>query len=322
MSRTLNLRRLAVLAVVAGTGLAVAPPASAAPPTATIRIRTVDARTSAPVPGFCVRYFTARLHNADQDGGCADGAGLDLTGLRPDRYRIFVGPSDGVHGAQFVGPRGGTGDMDAARVFTVRAGQTLTITVRLDGAGNIEGTIRTLQPPDTHELCVQLWPIGPEDRGLVGFCSADTGDYFMSGLGPYDWKVHFPDRDRRYAWLWSGDAGSRDEAKPVRVRVGRTTVLNPFLHLTGRITGTVTLRGGGSPAGYAVTAVDADTGDNAAFAATVAADGTFDLSGGLANQSVFLFVTPSLAAPDVTFQHPQKIKTDYGRTVSGVDITI
>jgi hypothetical protein len=288
-----------------------------------IHVSVVDAATSAPAPGFCLEYLVAGLHNVPQELPCSGGsAELDVAGLVPDRYKLFVAPTDGAHGAQWVGPHGGTGDLDLAQAFDAQPGQTVHVTVRLDRAGAIAGTIRDRATRKPVGLCASVLP-APAEHGVYGpgvGCADTTGRYTISGLGPYHWKVEFTDVDGGYAWQWSGDAANRHKATAVAVKAGHTATANAALRPSGRITGTAWY-GGRDGVDTQVLAVDADTGDVAGFHGVPGDGGAYTIVG-LGDQQVEVVFTAAEWASPFTYRHPGTVATHAGKTVTGIDFLI
>jgi hypothetical protein len=287
----------------------------------TLRFKVADAATGAVVTKYCIYYLTPSLHGpVSSDCVDSDQGYFDLGGIAPDRYRFFIYPRDGVHGSQWVGPKGGTGDQDAAKVFDAKAGPSGTVTVKLDKAGTITGSLKDKATGKPTAGCASLLGFGPDHSYLPDDleCEPD-GRYTLNHVGPYTWKLAFSNPDGPHAWQWSGGAGSRDEAVGVKVRAGGTASPVDSLRAAGAVSGKVTLRGGGDPRNVLITAVDADTGDYVGQETHPAADGTFTLSG-LTNQSFWLYFAPS--QPDRTIRSPQAYRTDYGRTLTGVTITL
>jgi hypothetical protein len=67
--------------------------------------------------------------------------------------------------------------------------------------------------------------------------------------------------------------------------------------------------------------VDADTADVAGPYTQPDTAGTYTVAG-LGNESVYLYLTTSQQDPDVEVRFPQKLRTDYGRTLRGVNIAL
>ncbi len=137
----------------------------------------------------------------------------------------------------------------------------------------------------------------------------------MRGLGPYQWKIEFPDYSGTHAWQWSGNAPNRKVATPVKVKAGKTVTANAALPAPGVITGTVT-KVSGHPEWVVVQAVDIRTGDFAAPEAAVSPTGVYTISGcNLADVRLMFF------SSDRT-DYPRPVHTVPGRTVRGINITI
>jgi len=287
-----------------------------------IHVEIVDARTLAPAESFCLLYVVPGVFNVPQEGPCTFGSEVDLVGIPPDKYRLFVAPQDDVYGAQFVGANGGTGNLDAAKVFDARPGETVRVQVRLDPAGSISGVITDRATRTPVAECASVLP-APADHGVFGrgaACADETGRYTITGLGPYTWRVVFPSVET-YAWQWSGGAVNRRDATGVRVTAGGTATANAALRPAGRITGTATYAGK-EPVDTQVVAVDTVTGDYAGFQGWPAEAGRYAVSG-LNDQTVTVYFRSQLWDPDqFTARYPRSVRTRPGRTVSGINFAL
>jgi hypothetical protein len=276
-----------------------------------------DAATGDPVPNACVHYSL----EADRNTGnpdvhqCSDGQGRLVLSSYPLRFRLFVTPRDGIHGSQWVGPTGGTGDVHAAQWFQTTAGQTIQIAVRLDPAGTITGTVTDANGAGIERAC--SWVTAQPSWQIVPFCSGSTGRYLIENVGPYQWKLHFADYSGQHAWQWSGNTATSATATPVTVTAGQTTTVDATLPAAGRITGRVV--GATVPWQYVtVYAVSTVTGEIASPFAFMRPDYTFEL-GGLATQSVRLVVSASHAGEHT---HPDTLDVVQGQTLTGVTLTV
>ena len=222
---------------------------------ATVEVTVVDARTGQPVAGACVdtQPVARPPRFAEYNHGCTDAAGrVTVSRVRPDRYTLFAFPYDLAHGAQWVGRSGGVGSQAAAKVFTLRAGVTTPVRVRLDGRGSVSGVItdRATRRP--------LAGSAATAGGVVAAVDG-SGRYTMDGLGPYPWVVLFNHPGR--ASQWSGGGTDRRKATPVRVRVDRTTRYDVALRRGTAVTGTVLGPDGRPPQSASVSVLNADTFD-------------------------------------------------------------
>ncbi|MDG4781201.1 carboxypeptidase regulatory-like domain-containing protein [Micromonospora sp. WMMD961] len=277
MSRVL-LRHLTATVAVALLVLEGAAPASARTPAsgspAPGQVRTVvrDAATGAPVPRACASLvpvdpaaLAAVALGEDQlgrYGGCADEQGVLVAGdVAPGKYRLLVHPYDAtVHGSQWVGRHGGTGERERAQVVHVRPGTvTSAPTVRLDPPGTVVGVVTdAVTGAPVPRALVMVVPYVPhpkyDDHGPT---TDEQGRYTITGLGPYRWPVQFAASG--FATVWSGGVGSRAQARPVRVRAQQTATLNQALPAGTPLTGAVRVD---ELITYAqVLAFDAATGD-------------------------------------------------------------
>ena len=290
-------------------------------PAAHMRVTVLDAATRAPVAGACLWYLPAGATSTvpTQFANCSGANGqIALDGFEAGRLKLFVGATDDAHGAQWVGPHGGTGDQDGAKWFPLKSGQTTGVTVKLDRAGTVTGTITDAATRGPLAgVCPTVLPAYSRDGwGFPYFsCSLPDGTFTMRGLGPYQWKIEFPDFSGSHAWQWSGPAPNRAAATPVQVRVGKTVNASAALRPPGVITGTVTKRSG-NPEWVVVEAVDVRTGDFAAPQAAVSPTGVYTISGCNA-EDVRLLVS---SGGQVFSTRP--IHCVPGQTVSGINITV
>jgi hypothetical protein len=282
MSR-IPLRHLTATVAVALLVLGAAAPASArtlgsgSPASGQVRTVVRDATTGAPVPRACaalvpVDAATLAAVTIGEDqlgryGGCADEQGVLVTGdVSPGKYRLLVRPYDAtVHGLQWVGRHGGTGQRERAQVVHVRAGMvTNAPAVRLDPPGTVVGVVTNAATgaPVPYAL-VMVVPYVPHPKyGDHGPMTDEDGRYTITGLGPYHWPVQFAANG--FATVWSGGVGTREQARTVRVRAQQTATLDQALPAGTPLTGAVRVD---ELLTYAqVLAFDAATGDLAGVA--------------------------------------------------------
>jgi hypothetical protein len=278
-------------------------------PSATIAVTVTDARTGTPIANACVNAFpTDRAPQPNEFvGGCvgADGT-VTLARVTPGKYALTATPFDGVHGAQWVGPTGGVGAEADARTINARPGSTSTVTVKLDGRGDLAGTVtdRATGAPVAGAL-VRLW-------GNMATTTDPDGRYLMPDLGPYKWTVFFGHES--YAGQWTGNVSDRLDAVPVRVRANQTTTYDVKLRkgttLTGRVSGTH----GQRLTSGTVTVVNAHTFDTMATA-TIGPDGVYTAHV-LGAQDVRLLVEVTLDERYTFIWYDGASGFDQGRTVS------
>ena len=278
-------------------------------PSATIAVTVTDARTGTPILNACVNAFpTDRAPQPNEFvGGCADGNGaVTLTRVTPGRYALTATPFDGVHGAQWVGPTGGVGAEAGARTINARPGSTSTVAVKLDGRGDLAGTItdRSTGAPVAGAL-VRLW-------GNMTTTTGADGRYLMPDLGPYKWTVYFGHES--YAGQWTGGASNRLDAAPVTVRRDQTTTYDVKLRKGTTVTGRVSGAHGQLPTSGTVTVVNARTFDTIATA-TIGPDGVYTAHV-LGPQDVRLLVEVTLDERSTFFWSACSADFDHGRTVS------
>ncbi|MFD0594301.1 carboxypeptidase regulatory-like domain-containing protein [Catellatospora coxensis] len=199
-------------------------------PVATVTTTVVDARTGAPVAGFCVQpvvptdlYLGEGCSRSDSEGK------VSIDGLRAGAYQLFAyapryTQDTSPYGAQWVTADGGTGTQTLAAVITAVAGQTVAApTVKLDRRGVLTGTIRAADGTPAKNAYVSFgnFHYHSGDGGIT-FPAAADGAYTVDFLGPYLWPLHFYAAD--HAPQWSGNSGGRSGATKVKVRAGKTVV--------------------------------------------------------------------------------------------------
>jgi Carboxypeptidase regulatory-like domain len=218
----------------------------------------IDSATGAPAPHACVVPVTGRLGALPAIGGyCADDQGrVHIGPLEPDVYRLYAGPGwdDTVHGAQWVGLVGGTGNQLLARQITPKVGVATTIPpITLDHAGTVTGTVTdaATQAPIQYTLVSNsaFHPgVGPNGQTAV---TDAAGKYTLTGLGPYRWPLLYSASG--YAAQWTGEVADRLRSRGVPVSPDPTTTADAAL-TTGTAV-TVNLTGNGvAAAGYVVAA--------------------------------------------------------------------
>lgn len=251
-----------------------------------------DAQTGATVPGACVTVLDEQAHGvvqAESNSVCADTEGnIQLDYYWPGRYRLFVHTTDGVHGSQWVGANGGTGDLEQAAWFQLASHQTTDVPVRLDPAGSISGVVTATPTSEpVSGLCPSVTPVATYSFTPINTqCTDSGGRYTINDLGPYEWQVQFPDYSDTYAWEWTGDAADRFAAQGIAVQPGHAATADASLSLAGKLTGHVT--GADLPLQFVyVIATNARTGDWAAPAARIMTGAEYTMSG-LATQQVKL----------------------------------
>lgn len=297
-------------------------------PTAAITTTVLDARTNQPSAGACV-FALVRKFGALPEDRCisSDSNGRVLIGELPDEnYQLLVIPEFGTGlGAQWVGPRTGTGDQREAMVVRARAGRSSTVhPVRLDPGGTIAGTIRdatTGEPVRHGNFCASLLP--GEVFG-VNACTDPDGRYELTQVGPYRWPLLFNGPwYSTYAWQWSGGAADRYAADPVAVTAGQTTVLDANLVPAGQITGR-TLNADGTVffGSGDVRSFNTRTGDQAGPVGFTSS-GTYTVTG-FSSQRVKL---EYLAEGNrtwydraSTFAEATPVRVRTGRTTTGIDL--
>ncbi|WP_432832829.1 carboxypeptidase regulatory-like domain-containing protein [Dactylosporangium sp. CA-092794] len=250
------------------------------------------------------------------------GTSVDMNNLFPhEKFRLFASAYDNVHGAQWVGRNGlGTGDPDKAKVYNPKPGEQVRVTIKLDGAGSVSGTVRDATTGESVSGSICATPSAPSasyGSNSQSACTYYSGAYLVSNLGPYQWKLAFPDYSGGHAWVWSGNAPNRAQATTVKIVAGRTKTLDVSAPAAAAISGQVTGPAGACVQCTTIYAVDATTGDYAGVTPYVFPDGTFTVKG-LNTQDVWLYYTVN----GNLVQYPTQFHTTAGTTQSGVTITL
>ncbi|HEY0638237.1 MAG TPA: carboxypeptidase regulatory-like domain-containing protein [Pseudonocardiaceae bacterium] len=228
-----------------------------------------------------------------------------------DRYRLFVYTQDGSLGAQWVGPDGGTGNLEHAAWVETAPGVVNDVAVRLDPAGSIGGLVTsavTGQP--VSGVCPSVTPVAAWYLEPINtLCTGADGRYTIRGLGPYNWRVQFPDRSGAHAWVWSGGAAHRLAADAVRVTRAGTATADAVLPAAGTVAGQVV--GATLPVQYiTVTAVNERTGDYAGPLGLVRSGARYELTA-LATQRVRIAYA---ATPAGFVEYPEPVRAVAGTT--------
>ncbi|MEW2500707.1 carboxypeptidase regulatory-like domain-containing protein [Amycolatopsis sp. NPDC047767] len=294
---------------------------------AKVSVSFTDAATGAPVGDACLAIVDPTQHGSvsPDNMSCAFGTGkLDLDFLWPGKYRFFAVPGnvaggDGAHGSQWVGARGGTGDVEKATWFEIKPGQTTDVRVKFDAAGSITGKVTDAATgAPVAEVCpgvTAAWSGYNHPWGVQ--CTYTEGRYTIGGLGPYDWRVQFPDLTGAHAWQWSGGASDRFSARPVHVTAGAATTLDAALKPAGRITGKV-LDATLPMQWVAVNAYNTRTGDPVGPDGLVTGAGQYTLPG-LATQDVRIEWWHGSQGP---LEYPRPVPVVTGRETGGIDLRV
>ncbi len=199
-------------------------------PVAKVTTTVVDAKTGAPVEGFCVQPIVPT--GLAIGTGCAesDSAGkVVIDWLAAGTYQLFAyklpnSQNPTPYGAQWVTADGGTGTQTLAAVITAVPGQTVAApTVKLDRRGTVTGKIRAADGTPAKKAYVGFGNFHYHSGdGGINFPAAADGAYSVDFLGPYLWPLHFYAQD--HAPQWSGNSGGRSGATKVKVRAGKTVV--------------------------------------------------------------------------------------------------
>jgi hypothetical protein len=219
-----------------------------------------------------------QVHLGDDQNGrfvrCTgtQGGALVVDGVAPGLYQVFVETDIAVHGRQWVGWHGGTGQRHRARVIRVRSGTNNVLPdVRLDPPGSITGVVTDAAGAPVRAVDVAVVPYVPHPKyGDHVPMTDDKGRFTVTGLGPYNWPLQFS--GFLIATQWSGGVANRLVARTARVRSGRTATLNQTLHTPTWISGSITVDE--MPAYSQVIAFNASTGD---IAGVVTVGDTYEL---------------------------------------------
>ncbi|GIH06143.1 hypothetical protein Rhe02_42100 [Rhizocola hellebori] len=214
-------------------------------PASALEVTAVDAATGAPVPGVCIQLTT--LTDGTIDSECdepTDEQGhLTRTFLEAGTYQVFAAPVNAPgYGAQWVGPHGGTGRQLQAKSITLSAGQTKSLTIKMDRAGTITGRVTKPDGQPAASARVGLvqggYPICC--GGPVTTSTDENGFYTIDFAGPYDWPLSFVQDNLQFA----GHTANRHLAQTVRVRAGATTTYDYRFKAGTAVTATVLGRSG------------------------------------------------------------------------------
>lgn len=226
-----------------------------------------------PVPA-CMTFVRPEWHgmvtNAYGSRSCATDGRFGYVPQAPGPVQLWVEPTDGVHGAQWV-TIGGAGTGDQRKALRVEIGSnghaTLgKITVGL--AASVTGTVRTDTGQPLKDICVYPFAVAADHTSP--HCSGADGKYTVTGLGPFVWPLEYVDWSGQHAWRWSGGASNRFGATAITLAAGAVGRSDVALERTSMATALFAGDDGISMNGEIV-AIDATTGD------TVGADG--DLKG-------------------------------------------
>lgn len=182
--------------------------------------------TGLPMKGVCVIAVPVRGTFSFPDGCGPKSTGLGRVNVPvpvPGSYNLFAFvPPSTMYGSQWVGPSGGTGTQQSARLITVSVpGETKTApTILIDRRGSIRGKL-----PAPEEI------LPPGQVGTVGIVAPEPGNrwqpyasvigsdgsFSILWLGPYEWPLLF--RVPGHADQWSGGGGNRLRADLIQAAV-------------------------------------------------------------------------------------------------------
>jgi hypothetical protein len=196
------------------------------------------------------------------------------------------------------------------------------VTVKLDGAGQISGVLtdKATGAP-VASVCPSVVPVSKPFYGeppVPESCTRSDGRYTIRNLGPYRWKVEFPDFNYgAHAWQWSGGAPTRATATPVPVTVGGTATADAALVKGGTISGSIT-RPNGPLDWVAAGAVSTTTNDWVGARWNDGQTARYTIAG-LTDGDVYVWFAP---AGDWTDRYPTVVHATAGHAVTGIDITL
>ncbi len=235
----------------------------------------VDRATGAGVRGVCVLAVPATQFSLPD--GC--GQSTDENGnYRIDHLpqsgpvKIFVAPGEeAVHGAQWVGATGGTGDQRQAVTVTPAAqGWTTGPAIKMDKRALLKGTVTSETGQPLAWGGVGMYTPGPGAGGGFGDVQLDEdGNYSTSFFGPYNWPLVFGAEN--HATQWSGGKPDRFSAVPVKLTAGATTTYDYRMRVGQGVSGTIRVpEGAEDPATYRLIATHPTTHDYVAVAELMA----------------------------------------------------
>ena len=176
---------------------------------------------------------------ADEDGGYVE------EDLAAGTYRVSFWAFDGALAEWYDD----AADVDSATPVVVVAGEATTVNGELAFApttGAISGTVTVEGGGVATGGVAYVWD---EEYSLAGSVPVDAGgNYAIGSLLPGTYYVQFNDFDLGLR-EWYSDADSFYSATPVVVSAGATAIADAELALGGKISGTVTIEGGGAALG-------------------------------------------------------------------------
>ncbi|MDM8551367.1 carboxypeptidase regulatory-like domain-containing protein [Desulfobacterales bacterium HSG2] len=184
-------------------------------------------------------------------GGKTDSGGNCLiSGLLPGNYYISSYDENENYVDEWWDGGNGTSDCNKAGQISVTGGQTVSVSVPLDGPGKISGKVTATNGQPIADISVNAWDLC-NAAWYSGTVTGSDGSYLIPGLLPgITYYISAYDGDKIYTgeW-WDGGDGTTDckEAASLTVTAGQTTSGTDFvLEKGGAISGKVSTSSGSS----------------------------------------------------------------------------
>lgn len=247
--------------------------AAAAEPAGVVTGTVVSAADGVPIPSVSVTvenedYSASGWASTDENGA------YRVEGLPPGDYTVRFDGSGSDHVSEYWDD---AADRDSAQRVTVSGGDTVEgIDAGLDLGGAIAG--RVMHESDGSPLeGVEVTATSTENSSGGTVVTDADGRYRIPALPEGSYIVSFSPVDAALHQEYWDDAYDRDRATPVSVTSGsETDGIDPYLGLSGWITGEVLLEADGSPVTGSVSASDPDRG--VTVNTEIAPDGSYSLT--------------------------------------------
>lgn len=235
--------RAAVLLSVAAATLTVAGPASAG--TANFSGTITDAATGEPLGGICVLVWKLEDNTAYEQypESCTESDGLwSKTDLDPGTY--YVGATGHGWVRQFAY---GQANLWDSQQFTVADGESVTVDLAMERAGEVTGTVTDAVTGEPVSVCVS---VNGNDY-WENYCTGEDGYYSVFVRPASDYVVQFSDWTGRYMSEYAYDTTDYEAAERFTVVAGETLVVNEELDRAATIAGSITDAATGAPVPHA-----------------------------------------------------------------------